>query len=137
VRKYEMRLVSPAHRQAALRALQAAPDGALVSIGDEPRSHEQNRKLWAMLTDCSQQILWDDQHLTPEEWKDLFTAAFKNAKIVSGLYGGGVAVGASTSKMSKKKFSEFVEFIYSEGTERGVMWSEPSLDTYASYREAQ
>ena len=57
--------------------------------------------------------------------------------IVSGLYGGGVAVGASTSKMSKKKFSEFVEFIYSEGTERGVMWSEPSLDTYASYREAQ
>ena len=132
-----MRLVSPAHRQAAMQALQKAPDGALVTISDEPRTHEQNRKLWPLLKDVSEQILWDGEHLTPEEWKDLLSAAFKSAKIVSGLYGGGVAVGTSTSKMGKKKFSEFIEFIYAEGAERGVLWSEPSLDTYASYREAQ
>jgi hypothetical protein len=131
------RLVNELQKARAIRYVQEAAIGMLVEIREEKRTEAQNRKMWPMLRDISEQILWDGEYLKPEEWKDLLTAVFKDAKIVAGLYGGFVAVGLSTSRFTKKQFSDFIEFMYSEGAERGVTWSEEARDIYSQYREAQ
>jgi hypothetical protein len=102
----------------------------MVKIGDTPRSLDQNALMWPLLECFSQQIKWpvDGQmvKLRPEEWKDLLTSAFCNEtqRVAMGLNGGMVMLGMRTSKMGKKQFSEFIEFIYSAGADRGVFFDE-------------
>lgn len=50
----------------------------VVEVRKETRSLEQNRRLWAMLTDVSKQVNWYGRKLTPENWKDVLTAALTN-----------------------------------------------------------
>jgi hypothetical protein len=35
--------------------------------------------------------------------------------------------------MGKKEFAELIEFIYSEGSRRGVTWSEKAYSIYEEY----
>lgn len=104
-----------------LRGL-ALPLKVVVKDADA-RSLDQNAALWAMLSDVSDQVEWYGNQLKPEEWKHVFTAALKRYKVVPGLDGGFVAVGMSTSAMSKREFSELLELIQAFGNERGVRWS--------------
>ena len=78
-----------------------------------------------MLAEISRQVEWYGQHLTPEEWKDIFTAAMKRLKVVPGLDGGFVVVGAHTSTMTVKEMVDLQEMMAAFGAERGVVWSEP------------
>mgnify|MGYP003353293494 CR=1 FL=1 len=48
----------------------------------------------AMLADVAQQVQWHGQTLTAAEWKDLFTAAVRRQRVVPGLDGGVVVIGA-------------------------------------------
>jgi hypothetical protein len=48
-----------------------------------------------------------------------------------------ITVRPSTTKFRKAEASEFIEFLYQQGSEMGVNWSEPALAIYAEYREAQ
>ena len=96
----------------------------VVKVEPERRSNEQNRLLWAALTDVSQQVEWHGQKLEPGEWKDVFTAALKRQKVVPGLEGGFVVLGSSTSRMSKAEFSELMECIFAFGSDRGVEFKE-------------
>jgi len=61
---------------------------------DKPRSTEQNARMWAMLTDVSRQVVWYGQKLQPEEWKDVFSASLNRQKVVPGIDGGFVVLGA-------------------------------------------
>ena len=110
-----------------------------VTLGriEEKRSDAQNKKLWPMLSDLSQQVVWHGIRLAPHEWKDLSTAALKRHRIVPGMDGGFVMVGLSTSRMKKKDFADLIECMYAFGNEQGVHWSEPALRLYEQYREAQ
>lgn len=112
-------------RQRAQHAILQAPEGHVVTIKPPTRSLEQNAKLWPMLQDVSRQVEWYGQHLTDEEWKDVFSAALKKQKVVPGIDGGFVVCGRRTSTMSKADFSELVELIYAFGAQQGVKWSEP------------
>lgn len=60
--------------------------------------------------------------LEPEEFKDILSAAFRQetARLAIGLNGGVVMLGLRTSKMSKREFSEFIEFVMSVAAERQV-----------------
>lgn len=91
------------------------------------RSLDQNAKMWAMLTDISRQVIWHGQKLSPEEWKDMITAALKNQKVVPGIDGGFVVLGAHTSKMSIKEMIDVIDFAYAFGSHQNppVKWSEP------------
>lgn len=89
------------------------------------RTPEQNSKLWPMLTDISKQVDWYGQKLTKWDWKDVFTAALKKAKVVPGLDGGFVVCGLHTSQMKKKDMSELLELMTAFGAEKGVQWSDP------------
>lgn len=90
------------------------------------RSDEQNRKLWAMLRDVSDQVSWFGQELTPEDWKHVFTASLTKQRAVPGIDGGFVVLGVSTRDKSKEWISELIEVIYAFGAEKGVVWSDPS-----------
>lgn len=105
----------------------ALPGGPVwVYVGRERRSIEQNRKMWPMLSDISKQVEWHGMKLSPSDWKDIMTAALKSQKLVPGIDGGLVVIGAHTSRMSKADFSGLIEVLYAFGTEHEVVWSEPS-----------
>ena len=97
----------------------------VVSIQEMTRTLEQNARMWATLTDISEQVVWHSLKLTPEEWKHVFTATLKGQKTVPNLDGTGfIILGQSTRTMSKKEFSNLLELAYAFGAEQGVKWSE-------------
>lgn len=118
-----IRLTSPAARQAAMRQISQAPEGYVCIVKEATRSLEQNARLWAMLTDVSNQVDWYGQTLTPEEWKDVLTAAMKKQKVVPGVDGGFVVIGARTSKMGVREMVELMELIEAFGAQQGVRFS--------------
>jgi len=116
------KLVSPYIRKMAVADVMNAPEGYVCQIKPATRSLDQNSLLWPLLTELSNQVDWYGQKLTPDEWKDVTTAGLKRSKIVPGIDGGFVVVGASTSKMDKRTFSELVELILAFGAQHGVVF---------------
>ena len=113
-------------RQNAAKAVLEAPEGFIVTIQEPTRNLEQNARLWASLTEVSRQVDWHGNRLTPEEWKDVFSAALKRQKVVPGIDGGFVVIGARTSKMGKREFGELLELVYAFGAQHGVQFSDPA-----------
>lgn len=104
------------------KAMLMADHRLTLEVRPEKRSDSQNRRLWAMLTDISEQVDWYGQKLSPEEWKHVFSAAMKKQKVVPSLDGGFVVLGQSTSKMTKGEMSEMQELMAAFGAERGVVF---------------
>ena len=98
----------------------------LLTVKPETRSQAQNRLLWPILTEFSKQLDWSiNGHMVkmdPEDWKDVLSAAFhgESVRLAMGLNGGVVLLGQRTSKFSKAKFSEFIEFLFATAADRGV-----------------
>lgn len=88
--------------------------------------------MWCLLAEISQQIEHCGMKLSKDDWKALMSASFENeVRMVPNLNNNGfVMLGARTSQYSKKKMSEFIEFIYAAGTERGVKWSQITTTNY-------
>lgn len=95
----------------------------VLSVKQAKRSNEQNKRLWAMLNEISQQVDWYGQKLTPEEFKHVFTAALSRQKVVPGIDGGFVVLGKSTSRMTKSEMSELMELMSAFAAERGVVFT--------------
>lgn len=110
------------HAWVNAKALLLAGHRLVLEVRPETRSDAQNRRLWAMLRDISQQVDWYGQKLTDEEWKDVFTASLKKQKAVPGLDGGFVVCGQRTSKMTKAEMAELQTLMEAFGVERGVVF---------------
>lgn len=106
-----------------LKAMLMAGHRMIVEVKPETRSTEQNARLWAMLAEISRQVDWYGHRLTPDEWKDVFSAAMKRTKVVPGLDGGFVVCGQSTSKMTKGEMSEMQTLMEAFGAEKGVKFA--------------
>lgn len=104
-----------------------------LTLGREKRTLSQNRKMWPMLTDVSNQVDWHGTQPKPEHWKNIFTAALYQQEVYPGINGGLVVMGISTSGMKKREFAELIEVMYAFGSEKGVKWSEKSDDLIAEY----
>ena len=126
--------ISLYNRQQARQALTAQVfpylDSALqgsrrwvLTIRPETRSLQQNARLWATLTDISQQVDWYGRKLSPENWKHVFSAALKKQDVVPGLDGGFVVLGLSTSKMTVGEMAELQELMEAFGAENGVRFT--------------
>lgn len=94
------------------------------------RSNEANARMWALLTDVSLQVQWPVdgklQRLSPEEWKDIFTAGLtKSQRVAQGIDGGFVMLGTRTSRMTVAEMCDLQTLIEAFGAERGVRWSDP------------
>lgn len=118
----------------AKEAVLSRPLTLTLSDKRSRRSLEQNNKMWAMLTDISKQVQWPVNGvltwMSTEEWKDVLSAAVKQAngegmRIAQGVDGGFVFLGQRTSRMSVKELGELIEFMYAFGSDRNVLWSEP------------
>lgn len=107
-----------------MKAALTAGQRLVLTIKREQRSNEQNRKMWACLQDIAEQVTWHGIKLDAEDWKHLVTASLKGQRIVPGINGGFVALGKSTSKMTKEEMSEVIEAAMAFGAEHGVEWSD-------------
>jgi hypothetical protein len=113
-------------RRRAVQAVQEAPEGHAVTISEPSRTLDQNARLWATLSDVSRQVDWYGKKLTPEDWKHIFSSSLRKLEVVPNLDGTGfVALGLSTSRMSKRELSDLIELIHAFGAEKGVIWTEP------------
>lgn len=119
-------LVHAEARQRARDWVTAAPEGYSVTVQPPKRSLAQNAAMWPILEAFSQQLRWPVNGqmvlMTPDEWKDVLTAAFRRetTRIAMGLDGGVVMLGSSTSAMLKDEFSDFLEFLHATAIARGV-----------------
>lgn len=114
-------------RRSAIECVASAPAGYRVEVREPSRSLDQNAAMWPILEAFSEQLEWPVNgvmsQLTPEEWKDLLTAAFRQEqpRLALGINGGMVMLGQRTSKFGKKEFSEFLEFLHAMAADRGVI----------------
>ena len=93
-------------------------------IKKETRTLEQNKLLWAALTDISKQVDWYGEKLSPDDWKHVLSASLRKQRAVPGIDGGFVVLGLSTSKMTKEEMSELLELALAFGAQKGVVFSE-------------
>lgn len=121
-------LSTPTARRTALAYVADAPEGYVVTIKPATRSTEQNAAMWAALHDVSRQVEWYGRKLEPEDWKHVFSASLRRLQVVPNLDGTGfVALGLSTSRMTKRELSDMLDLIHAFGAERGVEWSDPAM----------
>ena len=108
-------------RRRAWAAIGKAPQGHVVTVSEPTRNLEQNALLWAMLHEISERVVWHGRKLSPEDWKHVFSSSLRRLDVVPNLDGTGfVALGLSTSKMTKREFSDLIELINVFAAERGI-----------------
>lgn len=120
-------LPHPSRRLCAEYVMQA-PDGTAATFGEPSRSVEQNSAQWPILAAFSEQLQWpvNGQMVTmsPDEWKDVLTAAFEreSVRLAMAFDGPGVVMlGQRTSQYGKRKFSDWLEFLHASAAARGVV----------------
>jgi len=128
-------LDTPARKEYAAKVLakvpveEKEPYRMHVTRKRRTRTLEQNDKMWAMLTDIARQrqfvVNGKQEWLSPEEVKDVMTAALKrHQRMCIGIDGGLIVLGMHTSKMKVSEMAELIELMYAYGAEHGVQWSE-------------
>lgn len=124
--KLRFRLVHANARKMAKTAVMSAPDGWHVEIKAPTRSLEQNALLWSRLGELSKRLQWDGDMLTANEWKDLLTACLRKQKVVRGIEGGLVFLGARTSQMTVAEMNDLLTLMEAFAAQRGVTFEDQS-----------
>lgn len=113
-------LHSQSQRSFAKQMIDRAPMDAVLTIREATRSTDQNALLWSVLSDISRAKPEGRCH-TPEVWKCLFMSACGHAvQFEMGLDGRPFPVGFRSSRLTKRQFSDLIEFIYSWCAEKGI-----------------
>lgn len=102
------------------KALLSAGHRLTLELRPEKRSDPQNRRMWAMLGEIAAQVDWYGQKLSAEDWKHILSASLSKQRVAPGLDGGFVALGLSTSKMTKAEMSDLQTLMEAFGAEKGV-----------------
>ena len=112
-------------REKAIDWVRRAPKETRVTFKGPKRTVEQNDKMWAMLTDISQQLLWHGVRLSPDDYKLLLLDGLKREmRIVPNIDGTGfVNLGRSSSDLSKAEMSELIELIAAFGAQHDVKFA--------------
>lgn len=133
--KQQFHLVNDAIKQNAISYIRDLPVDQkrplVLDIKEPTRTIEQNKKMWPLLKDLSDQVIWFGNKYDSDDWKDLITALVAKSKkqeqrMAPGLDGGVVMFGQRTSKMNVRQMVEVIEAIYWFGTQQGVQFSEKS-----------
>lgn len=108
-------------RERVARWAAQAPFGTRVEFKKAVRTIDQNALMWQRLTEISKQVEWYGERLSNDDWKDIFSASLRKARVVPGIdMGTVVPLGMRTSDMSKQQMSDLLELIAAFGAERGV-----------------
>lgn len=129
--KQTYQLIDEQRRSNAINFIKQLPVDAdkplVIEIKERTRSLDQNAKLWACLTDISNQVIWYEKKLSPTDWKHIFTASLEKQKSTVGIDGGVVVLGQSTSRMSVKQLRDLIEVIHAFGAGKGVKFGDEAL----------
>ncbi|MDR6818454.1 hypothetical protein J2X76_003631 [Neorhizobium sp. 2083] len=116
----------PVERDQIARWARNVEAGTVVTFRKKSRSTEQSAKMWAMLSEVAEQVEWYGQKLDAEDWKDMFTASLRHARVVPGIDKGTyVPLGMHTSTLTVEEMSNLIELIYAFGAEHGVVFKDP------------
>ena len=123
--KRTFRLVHDTARQGAIQCVMRAPDGYVVDIREPTRTHAQNDKMWAVLTELSQSDC-EGRGWSAEQWKTAIMAALKHEPVWQArLDGDGyVCTGFRSSRLSVRDMSDVIEMAYAHGALHGVTFKE-------------
>lgn len=112
-------------RTRVVRWAQQSPLGTRVEFKQSKRTLPQNSILWARLTEISQQVEWYGERLSADDWKDVFSASLRKARVVPGIDPGSfVPLGMRTSDMSTDEMSNLLALMDAFAAERGVVFHE-------------
>jgi hypothetical protein len=117
-----------ADRRRASQWCLKSPVGTRIGFKATKRSVPQNDRMYAMLGEVAAQMKHHGIPLKVDEWKLLFLDALKReVRVVPNLDGTGlVALGRSSSDLSKEEMAELLSLIEAWGTERGVYFNDPA-----------
>lgn len=117
-------LHNDAIRNKAVEWVRRLPKDTRVTFQKPRRTIPQNARMWAMLTEVSNQLAWHGMKLSPEDWKLMFLDGLKRElRIVPNIDGNGfVNLGRSSSELSKEEMGDLIELIAAFGSERGVVF---------------
>jgi hypothetical protein len=128
--KRTFRLVHRTARANAVECVASAPDGFIVTVQPPTRSLAANARMWALLTEVAERVVWHGRKLSPEQWKHIFSAALKKQDVVPNIDGTGfVVLGQSTSQMSVAEMNELQTLIEAFGAQQGVVFDTASQGT--------
>lgn len=125
-------IYTDADRERVARWAQQTNVGTVVEFRKKSRSTEQNSKLWAMLSEVSEQVVWYGQKLDGEDWKTIFTASLRKANVLPGIDAGTVVpLGISTSTMTIDEMGNLIELIYAFGAHQDppVVFKDPKPES--------
>lgn len=111
-------------RRRAQEALWDAPDGHQVTLSEPPRTLDQNAAQWPYLEGFSKQkqlcINGVMEWATNDDWKDVLTACYKGEMRMAAFDGRVIMMPQRTSKMGKRVFSEWMEYLVAMAAQSGV-----------------
>ena len=111
-------------RRIAMEYVWDAPDNSKLVISEESRSLDQNAAQWPYLEGFSQQkqlcINGAMQTATPDDWKDVLTGCWKGEMRMAAFDGRVIMMPQRTSKMGKRVFSEWMEYLVAMAAQSGV-----------------
>ena len=114
-------------RAKAIDWIRRAPKETRVTFQGPKRTLPQNDRMWAMLTDLSEQLVWHGQRLSPEDWKQVVMSGLnQEMRLVPNINGNGfVPLGRSSSRLSVAEMKELMDLIEAVGAQYGVTFNEP------------
>ena len=115
-------LWNDAQRAKAIDWIRRAPKETRVTFQAPKRTLPQNDRLWAMLTELSEQLVWHGQKLSPEDWKVVAMSGLnQEMRVVPNMAGNGfVPLGRSSSRLSVQEMAELQDLIEAFGAQHGV-----------------
>lgn len=117
-------LVHTEARRRAVAAVQTAPDGFVTIVCEPTRTLEQNAAQWPYLAGFAAQkqlcINGVMQWVTDEDWKDVLTAVYGGELRMAMFDGKVIMLPQRTSKMGKKVFGEWMDFLIAMAAQSGV-----------------
>lgn len=138
-----------AHDEARRRAQDAcgmAPDGYMVTVSEPKKRRIQEEKYHAMMGDIAKQCDHNGRMLSLESWKRLLVEAMvsilrdeakgqgkpdpfpRGGAILPSLDGLRIVqVEVLTRDFTVSQASNFIEYLYAFGAERGVEWTDPMV----------
>ena len=103
------------------------PVGWRIEFKQAKRSHEQNDRMWELLTRASRRLTINGQRFDPEQWKAIFMQAMgRQAQVLPALDGSTwFPTGFRSSDLSVREMADLQTFIEAHCAEQGIdIWEE-------------
>jgi predicted HicB family RNase H-like nuclease len=111
-------------RQRAIQAIKDAPEGWAVTVSEPTRTLDQNAAQWPYLAGFAAQkqlcINGAMEWVTDDDWKDVLTGCWNGEMRMAAFDGKVIMLPQRTSKMGKRTFSDWMEFLVAMAAQSGV-----------------